>query len=588
MSLDSPTLVSDTSRSPGANLLSALGTALDRGSDLDNLFSNALEEANIAEPPTPQPPSPPANPSSNPNASINTNAADNDQNDTAATPTVPSSSSSIAATNLPAIRPGWKHHLHTEDGEGRHKNKKDKSQAATDQTAGATSASTPANNQPAASTATPAPSTVASSITNSSATTEATTTATKTIGALDQNSATDGKSSVGTAASGTASSANATTDAANFSADANASSGKDLPTTWQILLMKLGQLVGGQNGSALTAEAENPSPAAQTSTSPSGASATDKSKGDLKDLLSELVEETQNPGTGIDAALTANAQTVSDQSAGSNAASSTNTSSASSSQNATTTSSDATKNAWMNADFFNLFNATPSANPSAATPAVSGSLTTLLNTTGGDQDTADMTTDDHGASSLWSHDASTSLDPTPLPLGANAASAANPYDFASQLSALREAKGGMTGLPLPAEQVILQIARGVKDGSSQLSIQLKPAELGRVDVKLNISSDGKVQGTVVASNPATLHLLLKDVRGLERALQEAGLRADPGSLQFSLANGDQSNTSSGQQMSGGSQTYVPLSNYPDTADALPSLEGGEIYNLASGRVNMRV
>ena len=54
-------------------------------------------------------------------------------------------------------------------------------------------------------------------------------------------------------------------------------------------------------------------------------------------------------------------------------------------------------------------------------------------------------------------------------------------DFASQLSAMRATKGGATGLPTPVEQVMLELSRGLsKDGSTQMSIQLRPAELGRL------------------------------------------------------------------------------------------------------------
>jgi hypothetical protein len=68
--------------------------------------------------------------------------------------------------------------------------------------------------------------------------------------------------------------------------------------------------------------------------------------------------------------------------------------------------------------------------------------------------------------------------------------------------------------------------------------------MGKITVKLDFGSDGKVQGVVTADNPKTLDLLQKDSRSLERALQDAGLRADPGSLQFNL-NGNGQNANGG-------------------------------------------
>jgi flagellar hook-length control protein FliK len=67
-----------------------------------------------------------------------------------------------------------------------------------------------------------------------------------------------------------------------------------------------------------------------------------------------------------------------------------------------------------------------------------------------------------------------------------------------------------------------------------VTIQLRPEELGRIEIKLEMSQDGKVRAAITADNPATLELLQRDARGLERALQDAGLRADASNLEFNL------------------------------------------------------
>jgi flagellar hook-length control protein FliK len=86
-------------------------------------------------------------------------------------------------------------------------------------------------------------------------------------------------------------------------------------------------------------------------------------------------------------------------------------------------------------------------------------------------------------------------------------------------------------------------------------------------------------------------MLHKDVRSLERALQEAGLRADPGSLQFSL--GGQSNNSSGQTAakdgSGGDASGNTASDASASGTPLDvSASSDEIYYLTPGRVNLKV
>ena len=95
---------------------------------------------------------------------------------------------------------------------------------------------------------------------------------------------------------------------------------------------------------------------------------------------------------------------------------------------------------------------------------------------------------------------------------------------------------GGAGQPSAAagEQVAVQIGLAARFGARQISLQLKPASLGEVDIELNIAKDGQVRVTVLAERQETLDLLQRDARGLERALQDAGLKSDAGSLHFGL------------------------------------------------------
>ncbi|HEY5607911.1 MAG TPA: flagellar hook-length control protein FliK, partial [Alphaproteobacteria bacterium] len=61
-----------------------------------------------------------------------------------------------------------------------------------------------------------------------------------------------------------------------------------------------------------------------------------------------------------------------------------------------------------------------------------------------------------------------------------------------------------------------------------------PDTLGRVTVRLEFTSDAKVQVVFAAERPETLDLLKRDAREIARSLNEAGVRADAGSLSFSL------------------------------------------------------
>ncbi len=89
--------------------------------------------------------------------------------------------------------------------------------------------------------------------------------------------------------------------------------------------------------------------------------------------------------------------------------------------------------------------------------------------------------------------------------------------------------------PNPAAfQVAIHVARALDDGLERINIRLHPANLGRVEVKLEVMQDGRVTATVIADKADTLDMLQRDSRALERALQDAGLHTDSESLNFGL------------------------------------------------------
>ncbi|EME71152.1 flagellar hook-length control protein [Paramagnetospirillum caucaseum] len=89
------------------------------------------------------------------------------------------------------------------------------------------------------------------------------------------------------------------------------------------------------------------------------------------------------------------------------------------------------------------------------------------------------------------------------------------------------------------EQVSVQISKQVKDGADTIKIQLKPHELGKIEIKLEVSADGRVSATVTADKPETLAMLQKDAKGLEKALEDSGLKPDGTATTFSLKGGEQ-------------------------------------------------
>jgi flagellar hook-length control protein FliK len=93
------------------------------------------------------------------------------------------------------------------------------------------------------------------------------------------------------------------------------------------------------------------------------------------------------------------------------------------------------------------------------------------------------------------------------------------------------------------------------NGSNEFQIWLDPAELGRIDVKLEIDkARGTVMTHLVVDRPETLAMLQRDASQLQQALSQAGLDPSGGGLNLSL-RGD----GSAQGGGGGQQGDAPRS-----------------------------
>lgn len=109
-------------------------------------------------------------------------------------------------------------------------------------------------------------------------------------------------------------------------------------------------------------------------------------------------------------------------------------------------------------------------------------------------------------------------------------------------------------------QLAFELVRQVNDGNTRFQMRLDPPELGRIDVKLDIDSTGQVNARLTVERAETLDLMQRDQRGLERALQQAGLDSSKTNLEFSLkqspfgGGNQQGQDGSGRQPRFGSDT----------------------------------
>jgi flagellar hook-length control protein FliK len=129
--------------------------------------------------------------------------------------------------------------------------------------------------------------------------------------------------------------------------------------------------------------------------------------------------------------------------------------------------------------------------------------------------------------------------------------------FADLLAATRgaTAEAGKPAQTHPALQTAPQAAVQVYtrfverfDGRAQrFEVRLDPAELGRVDVRIEVGADKRVHAVLAVHDSAALTDLMRGQRALERALADAGIDLSDGGIQFELAD------DSGRSLAGGEQ-----------------------------------
>lgn len=127
------------------------------------------------------------------------------------------------------------------------------------------------------------------------------------------------------------------------------------------------------------------------------------------------------------------------------------------------------------------------------------------------------------------------------------------------------------------DQVTIRIREAFDAGDSQVRIQLQPKELGRIDVRMEITESGRMSALVVAERPDTLELLMRDARGLERALQQAGFDTDSSSLSFDLKenDGEDGDQNAGAEGGGSESAASELADADDITLDLAALLNGD-------------
>jgi len=118
--------------------------------------------------------------------------------------------------------------------------------------------------------------------------------------------------------------------------------------------------------------------------------------------------------------------------------------------------------------------------------------------------------------------------------GLKLASDASTGSFVNNLNAANAAQGTTT-----MQTIAMQIQQSAAGKVNTFTMQLNPAELGGLEVRLKFTKDGALKAQLTADKPETLSMLQKDAPQLHRILQGLGMNADDASLSFNLRQQNQ-------------------------------------------------
>lgn len=122
---------------------------------------------------------------------------------------------------------------------------------------------------------------------------------------------------------------------------------------------------------------------------------------------------------------------------------------------------------------------------------------------------------------------------------------------AAQTASTQTAPPALQSAPPVAVQVYARFVERFDGKAQRFEVSLQPAELGRVDVRIEIGADRKVHAILAAHDSNALGDLMRGQRALERALSEAGVDLAKDGLKFELSQ-DSSRNAAGWQRGDGS------------------------------------
>jgi flagellar hook-length control protein FliK len=167
-----------------------------------------------------------------------------------------------------------------------------------------------------------------------------------------------------------------------------------------------------------------------------------------------------------------------------------------------------------------------------------------------------------------------------------AQAAALPQQVSATQASVPTVTVAAAGAPVPLSGLAVQIAASVQSGKTRFEVRLDPADLGRIDVRIDVARNGQVTSHLIVEKPETLSMLKQDAPQLQQALNNAGLKTDSGGLQFSLRDQSSSSQNNGNQTPANAQKLI-VSDETNMPAAIAGQSYGRVLG-SSGGVDIRV
>ena len=143
--------------------------------------------------------------------------------------------------------------------------------------------------------------------------------------------------------------------------------------------------------------------------------------------------------------------------------------------------------------------------------------------------------------------------------------------------AMATTRAAATHAAVPLSGLALEIAVSAKNGKSSFEIRLDPADLGRIDVRIDVDGNGQMTSHLTVEKPETLSMLQQDAPQLQRQLSDAGFKTGSDGLQFSLRDQSSSGQNSGSETGRNAQRLIISAD-----ESVPAAIAGRTYGRTLG------